>query len=69
MACLTGFGEEFSVFHSRRHAATGAVKLSTPLIALFSLRAPAAMLPRLPKRGFYLFYPLHLLFFAWLSQA
>ena len=46
-----------------------AAALGAPLVALLSLRTPAALLPRLPKLGFYLFYPLHLLFFAWLGQV
>jgi hypothetical protein len=41
--------------------------LSAPVIALGSLSLTGT-LPRIPKLGFYLFYPLHLLVFAALSR-
>ena len=42
--------------------------LGAPVIALLSLSLAGYSLPRLPKPGFYLFYPLHLLVLAALSQ-
>jgi len=42
--------------------------LGAPAIAALSLTQPRGKLPRLPKPGFYAFYPLHLLFLAFLSR-